>query len=386
MSEIREPITLYATIRDFPANHPDFERDEFTGEITGLEPKGSSAANPEKGIVEAELGVDGKPRYSNGEQNKRKTTTGEASFDEWFGRSKGNYNTIASYPLEFVYENGCYRFERRDGFFPLDGRTDTFGNLYDQMFKSDGTLTNVGREVIDRNLRDREKDEAFFHGLDGKPLTREGLCRIYQEWNNDRLTNQPKAKLHNYHFTLEVKTEFTYQGNEFFEFYGDDDLWVFIDNLLVIDLGGLHRSAQQKLNLQIDASQHRLEFNLQEDLKIAHAPKHLNLVLEKGKTYPLHIFYAERHTFDSTCCFYTSLKIQPPVIPSKPQNPIIYDPNNPNLWDVDTERVFCFAPIRTVVRREEEIVVIRRVRKVEEVDASPACPINSIQIAQVQQS
>jgi hypothetical protein len=47
--------------------------------------------------------------------------------------------------------------------------------------------------------------------------------------------------------------------------------------------------------------------------------------------------------------------------------------------------ILCFTPIRTVVRREEEIVLIRRVRKVEEVDASPACPINTTQMAQVQQ-
>lgn len=47
--------------------------------------------------------------------------------------------------------------------------------------------------------------------------------------------------------------------------------------------------------------------------------------------------------------------------------------------------IVCVAPIRTIVRREEEIVLIRRVRKVEEVDASPTCPINSTQMTQVQQ-
>jgi uncharacterized protein YbcV (DUF1398 family) len=47
--------------------------------------------------------------------------------------------------------------------------------------------------------------------------------------------------------------------------------------------------------------------------------------------------------------------------------------------------IVCVTPIRTIVRREEEIVLIRRVRKVEEVDASPACPINTTQVAQVQQ-
>ncbi len=37
--------------------------------------------------------------------------------------------------------------------------------------------------------------------------------------------------------------------------------------------------------------------------------------------------------------------------------------------------IVCVAPVRTIVRREEEILLIRRVRKVEEVDAAPACPV-----------
>ncbi|MEQ9234801.1 hypothetical protein [Coleofasciculus sp. E2-BRE-01] len=47
--------------------------------------------------------------------------------------------------------------------------------------------------------------------------------------------------------------------------------------------------------------------------------------------------------------------------------------------------IVCVTPVRTVIRREEEIVLIRKVRKVEEIDASPACPINTTQMAQVQQ-
>ncbi|MDB9527530.1 hypothetical protein PN498_16145 [Oscillatoria sp. CS-180] len=47
--------------------------------------------------------------------------------------------------------------------------------------------------------------------------------------------------------------------------------------------------------------------------------------------------------------------------------------------------IVCVAPVRTMVRREEEIVLIRRVRKVEEVDASPTCPVGATQMTQVQQ-
>jgi hypothetical protein len=39
--------------------------------------------------------------------------------------------------------------------------------------------------------------------------------------------------------------------------------------------------------------------------------------------------------------------------------------------------VVCLAPIRTVIRREEEITLVRKVRKVEEVDAGLSCPVNS---------
>ena len=52
---------------------------------------------------------------------------------------------------------------------------------------------------------------------------------------------------------------------------------------------------------------------------------------------------------------------------------------NPNL------DIVCVSPIRTIVRREEEIVLIRRVRKVEEIEAGQACPVNSVQVSQVNQ-
>lgn len=47
--------------------------------------------------------------------------------------------------------------------------------------------------------------------------------------------------------------------------------------------------------------------------------------------------------------------------------------------------IVCVTPVRTVVRREEEIVLVRRVRKVEEIDASPTCPVNTTQMSAVQQ-
>jgi len=130
-------------------------------------------------------------------------------------------------------------------------------------------------------------------------------------------------------------------------------------------------------------------------LGIEHAEEDLELILRVGQQYDLRMFYAERHTFDSNCCVYTSLQLrstspgQPKtsVEPYPPTDPVLSIlPSDPWDWNRNPQRdIVCIAPVRTVVRREEEIVLIRRVRKVEEVDTSPTCPIDTIQITQTQQ-
>ena len=77
------------------------------------------------------------------------------------------------------------------------------------------------------------------------------------------------------------------RGGETFQFTGDDDLWTFINGKLAIDLGGLHPARSASISLDERAAE---------------------LGIEKGKTYPLDVFHAERHTNASNFRIDTTLQ------------------------------------------------------------------------------
>ena len=99
---------------------------------------------------------------------------------------------------------------------------------------------------------------------------------------DNQLFGNENGAAHNFGFTTEVHTTFTYQLGQKFTCTGDDDIWVFINDQLVIDLGGPHGPLSRTVDLG-------------------------TLGLTAGNTYTLDIFQAERQSPGSTFAMETSL-------------------------------------------------------------------------------
>jgi fibro-slime domain-containing protein len=112
---------------------------------------------------------------------------------------------------------------------------------------------------------------------------------VYSNNNFFPIDNQlfgNEGRSHNYHFTYELHTKFTYQSGQTFTFSGDDDVWVYINGKKVIDLGGVHSSQTKTVNLASVAS---------------------SIGLQAGRTYDLDFFFAERHTTQSNFTISSSI-------------------------------------------------------------------------------
>ncbi len=99
----------------------------------------------------------------------------------------------------------------------------------------------------------------------------------------------------NFHFTSEVRNWFEYRGGERLDFTGDDDVFVFINKRLAVDLGGVHSALNGSVTLDMQTG------NAQVCDLLSPCPntRMVPLGLELGKVYEIVVFQAERRTDES---------------------------------------------------------------------------------------
>jgi fibro-slime domain-containing protein len=117
----------------------------------------------------------------------------------------------------------------------------------------------------------------------------------------------PGQGTRNFAFTSVVRHWFEYSGTSSLSFYGDDDVWVFVNKKLAVDLGGTHIQKRGSITLDpADGSGYVCDFvapgtgtNAMCDPLTKTGGHVVPLGLQMGNVYEIAVFHAERFTDQS---------------------------------------------------------------------------------------
>lgn len=241
--------------------HPDFEN--FAGNLcTGI--MGS--------VGQAMLGRDGKPVLTPeaiGRQCVEVVTSNSV------GQENGNVKDHILCPASFDtwYRDDATMNKNIKGTL-LMKRTDAANGTY--VFDSadkDSKARTVNGTLYASLIENSYKQKGYF-----APLYNTG----FNEGRGVTPASYYKDDNYNGSFTTEIHTTFQYNGEDAsLEFSGDDDVWVYINNRLFVDVGGMHSTVKSTGTLKSEKCTNGQKCE----------PKY---GIYEGGIYDLHIFHAER--------------------------------------------------------------------------------------------
>jgi fibro-slime domain-containing protein len=311
--------------RDFRYHNPtDFE----SGAL------GSYAPFP--GMVNATLDASGKPVYT-GIANAHIASVD--SFSQWYKDVSGvNHSTATkmtlwndgkgNYVNRYGADGGQWNTTAKAYYCGTVGRekTDTAGNPIpctssdpnptecDTMVAAGGTLLtcskNSGQYSATIIVSKSDGNPLFFPVDDDlfTPLTERHFATIppyydkTNSWPHD-VDATGADRLHNFSFTSEVRYWFAYDKTKSYtlDFVGDDDVWVFINRKLAVDLGGLHTPIDGSIVIGANGNGTTTITQTYPNTPIPPpTTQPATLGLQDGKVYEIAVFQAERQTDGSS--------------------------------------------------------------------------------------